>query len=167
MKYLGMLLVIASCAAAGWLLSARMRRRVMELEGYVSFIGYAADSVRYTLTPVEEILEEGFTYSTYAQLPLIAGCSRRMREEKDFARVWQAAIGSDRGTLNAQDTAVLYPLGEVLGGSDAKTQHAALQRIGSALQKRCEEARADTRKYASLYSRLGLLLGIGVAIVLL
>lgn len=167
MKYLGMLLVIAACSAAGWLFSARMRRRAAELEGYVSFVGYAADSVRYTLAPVEEILEEGFTYSTYAQLPLIVGCRRRMQEERDFSRVWQWAIGNDKGALNAQDAAALYPLGEVLGGSDAKTQHAALLRIGSALRQRCGEAQADSRKYASLYSRLGLLLGIGVAVVLL
>lgn len=144
-----------------------LSRRVNELEKSISYVTALADELKYTLAPIDRIVNRLASRGEYAGLSFAGSCARLCSQGLCFEQAFSQALSEEKTALKPDDLMALTPLSQVLGAVDIDGQLSALAHSRSLLSQRLEQAREERRTYSRLYSTLGLLSGAAIAIVLI
>ena len=167
MKVAGMLIVLLSTTAIGYLKSVRLVHDVLFWDQFAHFIRYAENSFRYlSMTNREMICSYNRTQSAFEPIRL---CGQYLQNGTDFPNAWKIAVNdcAARNTLPGGAADLLKSFGDGLGTTDLTGQlnHCALYRAF------CDENRTtaitEKNKKARLYIMLGMLAGFGTDMLLL
>lgn len=168
MKLIGLLMIVLIGAMLGVKKSAGFSNRAKQLECCISMINTMSTEIRYQSTPLNEIIDVLSRREEYKPLWFLPGCTKLCHEKMSFPKAWQASIHeqSKDCSLKKDDCDILIAFGNSLGTSDTDGQLANCTLHTSLLEDSLKVARKDRDGFGKLYSSLGLLLGIGVAILL-
>ncbi len=149
--------------------STEYSSRVRQLEAAVSFINHVSTHIRYSAAPVDAILEQAAGMEELQSLPFLAGCAKRCREGEAFPAAWKQSLEEHKRTLSLKthDMEVLHAFGTGLGTTDVEGQIAHCTLYTGLLNEALQSARREKETYGRLTVSLGVLAGIGTAVLLI
>ncbi len=158
--------ITAACALAGRALCQKEQRRVSMLQAFIRALPQLRLSMLERLTPLEAALRE-------SGCPLFAHIAGNMADGMSACEGWQrcreelTAQGAMLDCLLPEDLQRLDVLFESLGGTGKSGQQLLLDSAESGLLELLGKANARAEERGKLYTNLGLLLGLAIAICLL
>lgn len=99
-------------------------------------------------------------------LLFLAECNRRMCAGESFAESWRNTVQESAASMGKAAAETVCSLADVLGASDLESQLSALDYGIATLETRLADAREYSVKHKKLYSTLGVLAGLGIAVFL-
>jgi stage III sporulation protein AB len=169
LKIAGLILVFIVCSTVGMMMSMKLSKRVRQIESFICAVGLIATEIRYFASPVEVLVEKLNQIEEYRQLKVFEMCKLNLKHEKQFSKAWELAIKEAEHTLSLQsaDYESLLWFGRSLGTTDVQGQLANCENCCEQLSQRLTLAREDMNKKGKMYSSLGVLTGIFVAVMLI
>lgn len=170
LKILGCLMTVTGASGCGFWMSGRYRQRIKTLEQLRQMIFLLKGQIIYANATLEEAFQAvgERTKGELAELFLRAAKQMEGRPGNSFARIWQDAvegIGADL-PLDGTDRQSLAALGEHLGFLDREMQERNLLLYLEQLDMTMEELRSHREERCRLYSSLGIMGGMFLAILL-
>lgn len=145
-------------------MSARLSKRVTELENAISLVGLLGSTLRYTMAPMETVVGR---LSAMADMPaFLERCHALCAAGGVFPTAWALALAQTPTALDDDDRKVLLHLGTVLGATDLDGALGELDYAGFLLKQRYGEAKARKQQLGTMYRTLGVLAGVGIVILL-
>lgn len=105
----------------------------------------------------------------FSAFSFLNDCESKLKSNANIALVWKSSVvgSADRLHLDKSDLRLLISIGEILGSSDSHSQAEEFGLLSGFIGKNLESASAAYSSYGRLYRSLGVLCGIGAAIVLI
>jgi stage III sporulation protein AB len=169
LKITGLIAVFLVCTFGGMMMSMKLSKRVRHLESFICAVGFIATEIRYFASPVEVIMEKLNHVEEYKQLKVFEICKANIKHAKQFSNAWELAVKESEYSLSLQsaDYESLLWFGRTLGTTDVEGQLANCEHCCEQLSQRLTIAREDVNKKGKMYSSLGVLTGIFMAVMLL
>ena len=167
MKIIGLLCLIVTGTLVGMMKSAEFGGRVKQLEAVLSMIQDIATQIRYRALPLTDLIRQISVQKDLECLPFLKQCAKNCEEGMAFPDAWEQSVGKQgkKSYLKEKDLSILYAFGSGLGTTDVEGQLANCHLHGKLVEESLKQARADRDGMGRLYSTLGILAGIGAAIV--
>ena len=159
LKSAGLVLLAGAFAFAGLRASLRLTGRVRRLERFLRFLQNAQTDILFSSIPVVRLLERHG-----GELPFLLDCAARCRGGEDFSDAWASAVRGAEG-FSPEDRELLLRFGEGLGASGAQGQQALCRLTMTLTEQRLAEAREEQQKKGRLCRTLGVLGGVGAALL--
>ena len=166
MKWIGIILIILAGGAAGFFQSRKLSERVRLLEQTKSLIKSLENSIRYQAVPLNELISRISNQSCPYYLKY---CSAQLKQGRPFPAAWEKALTSPdcKCYLKQDDISLLQLFGKGLGISDIEGQVSHCELYFSMLEEKYQNAKEEQEKKGRLYFMLGILSGLGVALIIL
>ena len=123
----------------------------------------AAEQIRFSAAPTQVWLRSLCESGEFAHLGFLRAAATCPPTE--FHAVWRRETRRLPGGLTDRDAELIRRFGEGLGASDVEGQLTLCEEYGSRLEEQRAEARRDLREKSRLYGTLGLLGGLGAALL--
>ena len=167
-KWIGAILIVASCSGCGFAIAAGKRREEGLLFQLMEILQFMEADLRFRLTPLPELCrmaageEKGILHTVFLNLYRELSCQKL----PDAGSCMYAALRRS-GEIPARVRRLLVQLGHTLGRFDLPGQLQGIQ----AVRKRCEESLASVQKNRDdrlrSYQTLGICAGAALAIILI
>lgn len=148
--------------------SKLLRSRVTELEEIMVMLEKIQTYLQYERLPTGDILQRLAKSESLSHLVFLPDCAARMQEAVPFPVLWKQCVERHASfmSLTADDRQTLHMLGSVLGGSDAKSQLNGFALLDELTRQALTQAQESLSQKGKLYRSLGILGGVGIAILL-
>lgn len=169
MKYVGMCCILAACIWMGQYYSASASMRIRALEQILLLAGLIKSELAYCRTPVRELMRHIIEHSELSELPFLKQCSQMCEQGIAFPSAWSAALNKRCAAkaLRREDIELLHAFGTQLGTTDLEGQLSLCGLYTRLFEERLVQAREWKRKYAKLYTSLGVLGGLLIWVLFL
>lgn len=147
--------------------AAQLRRREGSLKKVQLFLHLLQERLNYTLSPLGEIFEGLKDEPLLRELDFIPICAGKLVGALPFPQAFLESLAESRCALDKRDRELLGELSSILGQSDLENQLGGIRLVRANMLQQAEAAEELCRSRAKLYSSLGVLSGVAVAIVLL
>ena len=143
MKYLGSVLILAACAAAGYIYIASMKKRIRALEAFCAALELAAGELKTRAAPIPELCALLKKRSSGAAAAFFSRLSDDLAAlgEKSFAELWREAAEDELACLAPEERQEVVCLGNVLGRYELARQEKAVSACALALRASLARAR--------------------------
>jgi stage III sporulation protein AB len=166
LRIAGAALIGAAFVYAGFRRASLLEWRARLLHTFIGVIERARQEIGTRLTALPELTRR--LKAEHPELAGFFGSIERAWSREDylgFSQAWSNAL--EGLELNAEDRALLGEAGAALGRYDAGTQALALERVGAALARQYENARAGARQNGKVYRVMGFAAGAMAVILIL
>jgi len=162
LKLIGIMIVIAASTLVGYMESHKLSVRVEQLEAFWVFITAAKTEIRYTASPVDEIVRR------HGNMRLFTLCTEYCQSGSNFSDAWSDAVanGTKGLGLDDKDISLIHDFGAGFGTSDVEGQLAHCKLYAELITARLENAKEAKNRKAKLYFMLGVFAGMAVALLL-
>lgn len=169
MKWIGFLCIILAGFYGGQLFSHRLVKRVHLLTLLKLMIHTVETQIRFTSAELYDIFSQIAAQREFSQLSFPRLCVGCLEREVDFPTAWQYSIEEDGNMLllEGEEVELLRNFGGALGTTDTEGQIGICRMYGGMMEVRLKEAAEKRQKLSKLYSGLGTLLGLGIAVLTL
>lgn len=159
---------IGICGFMGIVRGRALEQRVIELKQSLIMVEKLQTCLRYERMPTKELIGQLARLDGLESLRFIKECDEQMQKNGNFPKLWKESIENSRNRmdLNSADRELLKRIGDVVGGTDADGQISGLGLIGQMLSQALGQAEEERKQKGTLYRSLGVLCGIGIAILL-
>ena len=164
MKLLISGLVVAVCTLAGFGRAAGLNRRVRQLDAALLLCEKLQSCLQYERRTSAELVSWLSGQESLRELTFLRRCAALLEERKPFPEAWRQSV--EESGLAADDRGLLLQIGEILGGSRAESQLGELAVLRSLLEENRAASGAERQQKSRLYHSLGILGGLGLAILL-
>lgn len=170
MKIAGCILIVAGTSGYGIWLAARYGERLRTLEQLRQMVFLLKGQIVYANAPLEEAFEAVGNRTEGALPELFLNVAGRIREQQGepFVQIWKdeiAALGPEPA-LTEPDRLMLGGMGEHLGFLDRDMQERNLLLFLEQLDLVIEGLRVHKQERSRLYTSLGVMSGLFLAILL-
>lgn len=170
LKAAGALFMIAGASGYGAWLAGNYRKRLELLEQLRRMIFLLKGQILYANAPLDEAFEtvgrrtEGMLSELFLRVAARIGC----QQGEPFAVIWEQEVEDVRtaSLLSKSDKQSLVSLGEHLGFMDREMQERNLLLYLEQLDLSIEQMRAHKQERCRLYTSLGVMSGMFLAILL-
>lgn len=168
LRMLGFVLIAAGCALTGEYCGARLRTRARQLERCTVLARALGEELRYTMAPVEVLMDSLGGREQFAPLGFLGHCAALCREGEAFPRAWERAVreAAERLAFSREDLELLLSWGEFLGAADLESQLRQIGLAELALERQRETAWQRSQTQGKLCNTLGILGGMFAVILL-
>ena len=149
-------------------MSGNLSKRVSELERLLSLFESIETHLRYRQTPTAELIAAMAASEQYRVFTFLPLCAKRLSAGADFPTAWRDSLSASAWDMHLQggDLDILRSLSDVLGATDTQGQLSALDLASELLRQNLKEAVHKKHTLGKLYRSLGVLVGIGAAIMI-
>lgn len=170
MKMAGSILIVSGASGYGLWMAARVGQRLGMLEQLRQMIFLLKGQILYANAPLEEAFEAVGSRTEGVLSTLFLQVAERIRRQQGepFVQIWKEeieALGTEQA-LNGKDRQSLAGLGEQLGFLDRDMQERNLLLYLEQLDLEIGELRAHKEERRRLYTSLGVMGGLFLAILL-
>lgn len=167
-KFLGLILIAATSSFIGFYLANNLNKRVIFLEKNLLLIDKIQTFIRYNHTPTNQIINELYNDENLKYLVYIEKCNKTLNKTNDFPKAWKNSIEQSKSELNidVKDINILKSIGDVLGSVDVEGQLNDFKLKENLIKQNLKEAVSIKNNYSKMYRSLGILCGVGIAIIL-
>ncbi len=159
--------IVTTCTAVGLMLRRRLIDRADCLERLVAMLDYLSAQISYVRMPIGEIVLQMSAQSQFTRLTFLSECRQRLSQGVSFPQAWKSSVVQQRSLLSKEDFERLISLGDVLGTTDALEQQKTIEMYTHLFEKSYESARGECTSYSRMYLTIGVLAGVGFAILML
>lgn len=124
------------------------------------------DRLRYLQPTLRSLLDSACGLSRLADTPYISRCRDALEEGENFPLCWRRETEAYSKVIGKEEAELLAALSDVLGAADLDSQLSSLTYTHTQLEHYLELARQNRARYQKLYSTLGILVGLALAIIL-
>lgn len=166
-KWIGAILVICSCSAAGFSISASYRREERELRQLISALKLMACELEYRVTPLPELCQQvAYEYSGYVG-KLFTNLSRELKSQicPDVQSCFAVAEATS-GSITPKMHEAIVMMGSCFGRFDLAGQLCGIESVRSYCQNQLDTISKDRDVRLRSYQTLGLCAGAALAILL-
>lgn len=144
--------------------SGKLKRREACLSEIVRFLEEFGVQISYRSLPVEQLIHE----TNRAESGFINLVDKKLSEIKhnDWHSAWNQAV-EETSELNKEDKELLFSLGSQLGSSDVSGQVALLEMNKNLFSRKLTEAIGENSKKGKMYRSVGVLAGLGIAVIII
>lgn len=169
MKIIGFIIVTFAGFYAGQLLSHRLVRRVRLMTKLKLLVSTIGTQIHFTSAELYDIILDMTKRTEFSQLIFLINCVDYIRDGIDFPTAWENSIEEDDNMLllEGEEVELLRSFGASLGTTDAEGQMGICKMYEGLMDARLAVASQKKQQCARLYTGLGTLLGIGIAILTL
>ena len=160
MKLILCIALIVICFLLGRAFSIQYRDRKRIMESCLSFIDYVTSEIKYKSLSIKKICKN-FNINNKQFLKLVDCYYDSLRVSTSFE-----IVSKEFNILSNEDKTLIENLFNSIGKYDVDTQVKELGKFREECEKQRELATLDYNKYSSLYSKLGLIIGIAISILL-
>ena len=167
-KWIGAILIMASCSGCGFAIAAGKRREEQLLYQLMEILQFLEADLQYRLTPLPELCRMAAGETKGLLRTVFLNLYRELKWQKlpDAGSCMYAAIHRS-GEIPPQVRRLLVQLGHTLGKFDLPGQLQGIQSV----RKRCEDTLVTIRKNRDerlrSYQTLGICAGAALAIILI
>lgn len=144
-----------------------LSKRVITLEYVIRLYQFMHDRLKYMRPSIDSLVNQAASAEEFAKLGFLAECGEKMRTGESFSESWRESVSRNANALGKQSAAIVADLSGILGRSDLESQLAALEYGKSMLETRLVEAREYASRHGRLYRTLGVLAGLGLAVLII
>lgn len=170
LRMAGCILIVTGTSGYGLWMSGRYGRQLGELEQLRQMMFLLKGQILYANAPLQEAFEavgrrmEGRLSQLFLQVADRIG----QKQGEMFAQIWKDEVDSlqDEVLLSGEDRQSLAALGEHLGFLDREMQERNLLLYLEQLDLRIQEMREHKKERCRLYTSLGIMSGLFLAILL-
>lgn len=169
MKITGCILIVTGTSGYGFWMAARYGERLKMLEQLRQMIFLLKGQIIYANAPLEEAFEAVGNRTEGALSELFYRVAGRIREQQGepFVQIWKEEIdGLGPEALTQKDRLALAGMGEHLGFMDRDMQERNLLLFLEQLDLEIQGLRAHKQERTRLYTSLGVMGGLFLAILL-
>ena len=163
MRLLGALCLLLCCTFTGCTAAAQMRTEAEMIRSVRVMLNSVCNLLCTSLPPVTELLK---TLAGQANLRQLAFLQQAAENRDSFPQSWEDALCADR-TLSAPLRQQLSEIGRILGAMPLSEQLSALALCDEQLRAMQAAAEEKSRLSGSLLQRLGVLIGLFLAILVI
>lgn len=166
-RLVGAALVAAGCFWLGEQKARRLRLRVRTLEGISGALEQMERELRLRLPPLPVLMAQVSGQCDPVAASLFQGCAGALEQLREYSlsAVWPQLL-EELSALEEEDRRILAPLGHILGRYGGGEQADSIAQVRNVLEKRREQAMADSLRLGRVYRAVGAA-GGGFLIILL
>ena len=167
-RYIFLILILASSTSIGFLLSSRYLNRVKELKALSNFINIIQNKIKFTRKPLKEIFLDLSKLEDDTNIKSIFFSLSKKIDNKKLSDVWNDVIEEEKKNLSLkeEDISLLKTLGNTLGKSDVDGQMSGIDLFTELLKVQAQKAEKEKEKNTKMYKSLGAIIGLVIVIVL-
>ncbi len=157
-----MFLILAG-TLMGYTESHKLTRRVDRLEAFLRFISAAQTEIRYSGTPIRQIIRlHG------EELTFLTACLRDCAVGVKFSDAWRRSVEREAKAegFSPSDRKLLLAFGGEFGGSDTEGQLSLCSLYLTLFQGNLKTAKEEKNKKSRLYLTLGIFGGLAASLLL-
>lgn len=160
--------MLAAFALAGKIFSTRVKERVKTLEKFRLMLKLMQTEIEYVNAPTYELLKNASERKELKDLFFLSECLMKLNSGAPFDLSWQEAVKRTKPPeLENEDLQLIISFGNSLGTTDQDGQLKLCGMYEELIVQKIQEARVKMKTHASLYSKLGIICGIAVVIILI
>lgn len=156
--------IIIVCILIGYEKAASLSNRVRWLNEVLLMIEKVQACLKYEKMTTAELIEWLSDYESLKELTFLPLCNQKISQGLSFPIAWRQAL--DEINSSEDDRKIVRQIGEVLGSTDAGNQISELAVIRSLIEQNKKLAEEEKAQKSKLYHSLGILSGIGLAILI-
>lgn len=166
LKWMGAVLIIASCALVGYSMAAGYRREEKALQQLIGALDFMACELQYRLTPLPELCRQAGAEKTGCIGKVLTELAVQLegRLQPDVAGCMKAALDTSRDLPDKAKDA-LYLLGQNLGRFDVDGQIKGLESVRAHCRREAEKLALGRDNRLRSYQTLGICAGAALAIL--
>lgn len=164
-KYIMLFLILISSSLIGRFLSKKYVYRLEELEEMKNALNLFKTKAKFTYEPIPTIFEE-IAQNTSKNVGIIFQVAKEKMENETANVAWEQALQETNTNLKIEDKQVLKNLSKLLGQTDIEGQTSQIEITQAFLETQIQEAEEEKQKNEKLYSRLGIIIGLTIVIIL-
>ena len=168
-KYIGMVLVAASCTAGGFVFSGRIRLRLKQIESFIKFFDYIIKYIDIYKYPVERIFAV-YSDGNLQDCGFLEKLAKNGRVNGLYANPWETSLEECRTEglvfFRDEEYEIIKEFGSKLGSGRADEQICHMNLYREKLSKLYEEEREKDLNASKLCKISGMLAGIFLCILL-
>ena len=169
MKYIGVLLIVATGLGFGMIYTRRLRSRANYLWRVERLLEAMGDRLLYSAQPLTTLWQSLAADTVLSAYPLVQDTANELCKGKDFYTAFSRAIGIAEadGRLNPTEAGLLTELGGALGRSGLDQQAELIRHCAERLGQERHTAQTLASERGRLYPMLGLAGGVSLALLLM
>lgn len=138
------------------------------LEKFRLMLKLMQTEIEYVNAPTYELLKSALEHKELSDLFFLNECLIKLDNGNPFDLSWQEAVERTKPPeLEGDDVRLINSFGSSLGTTDRDGQLKLCGMYEELVVQKIQDARAKMKTHASLYSRLGIICGIAVVIILI
>ena len=168
MKYVGLVLLLAAFALAGRIFSSRIKERVRILEKFRLMLKLMQTEIQYVNMPTYELVKNACERKEISDLFFLRDCLMKLDSGMPFDLSWEQAVCRARPPeLESGDIQLILSFGSSLGTTDRDGQLKLCGMYEEMTMQKIAQASERVKTHAALYSKLGIICGLSVVIILI
>lgn len=149
----------------GRIIAGKYRYRLEELKEMKNALNIFKTKIKFTYEPIPDIFDEISQTSSQA-ISNIFSYAREQMNTKTASNAWKEAVTISENNLKDEDKQTLNMLSKMLGDSDLEGQVGQIDITINFLDKQIQQAEEEKNKNEKLYKKLGTIMGLAIAIIL-
>lgn len=169
-KLLGILLAFIASAAIGFLKASEVKKRKTLLMDFKEMILHISTEMSYFKEPLPQIFERLIGENDQETSILLRECLLRYQSENlNLSDIWRQAVEHvyKGEPVSREDLSVMKKCSEFLGQSDFKGQQDHFRLLGLQIDRQLAEAEEAIKTKGRMYGKMGVSVGLVIAIVLI
>lgn len=171
LKIIGAVLIVISCGMGGIVYSNRYINRLDSLKSLSICIEMLRSEIAYGHIPLQQASRSIAKKVRGPVADIFSDFADQLKSKRGYTahQAFKKAIDKNAGRLciNQEEMGLFMTLGNMMGTSDTENQEKSLNLLSKQLEVLIERAMSEMDKNVKMYRNLGLLGGIGLAILLI
>lgn len=156
--------IVCGCSYIGIVLSRRYRKREQVFSDTAVFIDGCKSRIGFQQLPLKDILREAAEGYTSELAPMLAQFYDLLANS-EFVNYDLLSERIKCSCLTKEEVKLYVQFFDSLGKSDVASQLNSLEEFKSAFSKKHDAAADEKRRFGSMYTKLGVLTGLGLAVL--
>ncbi len=148
--------------------SMRIKERVRTLEKFRLMLKLMQTEIEYVNMPTYEMLKNASGRQELSDLFFLNDCLMLLDNGNPFDESWSKSVQKTKpAELEGDDLRLILSFGNSLGTTDRDGQLNLCGMYEEMVVEKIHQARAKAKSHASLYSKLGIICGVAIVIILI
>lgn len=169
-KIVGIIFAFLASSLIGFMKSNEIKKRKQILEDFRELINLISTRIGYFKEPLPVIFKTLLPETKDEAHSLLEKCLMAYEMgEKDIGNIWESSVKNvySSTSIDEDDIKIISKCGQFLGQSDYESQKKHFKLIDYQMERHIDDAEQQVRTKGKMYSKIGMSLGVLIAIVLL
>lgn len=158
--------IFLTCSMIGILKSRKYVYRVEELKEFKNALNMFKTKIKFTYEPIPEIFEQ-ISNTINPDIGSIFKIASNNMKFCTAGEAWTKAIDMDILNISLEDKTILKDLSKMLGKTDLQGQISQIEITSSFIDEQIKKAERAREKNEKMYTKLGVIIGLSIVIVLI
>ncbi|SDN36108.1 stage III sporulation protein AB [Acetanaerobacterium elongatum] len=147
----------------------KLIEKVKFLEKIIGMLDYFSAQISYSRQPVPDIIKALACSERFGTLLFLQKCLEELNSGQTFQKAWCLAVTYYKKSMPIEDEDIsrLLALGEYIGTTDSEEQNKTLVLYQKLFTQSYEKAKSESSSHSRMYTTLGVLSGLGLAVLIL